>query len=46
MAENSLKDLREFFSTAERPVTTPEMAAFWKSCSDDEKAYFKSADLA
>lgn len=46
MAENSTKDLMEFFSTPERPVKAGEMMDCWKSMSDDEKAEWKSADLS
>jgi hypothetical protein len=35
--------LREFFSTgATRPVQMPEMAEFWKSCNEADKAQFKA----
>lgn len=46
MAENNAQDLKKFFSTSEKPVSTKEMMAFWTSLSDEEKAYYKSADLA
>jgi hypothetical protein len=45
LAENTVKALKDFFSTAERPVGTSEMMEFWKSLSDEEKAYFKTAEL-
>jgi hypothetical protein len=44
--DNSLKEIKEFFSTPEKPVGNTEMAQFWKSLTDDEKAYYKSAPLA
>lgn len=43
---NSLKDLVDFFSTEERPVQPSELTAFWHSLTDDEKAYYKSAQLS
>lgn len=42
---NSLKDLMDFFGT-EQPVGPKEMGEFWKSLSDDEKEYYKSATLS
>lgn len=46
MAENSVAELKAFFATPEKPLSSAEFMAFWKSLSDDEKAYFKSAELA
>lgn len=46
MTENSMQEIQKFFSTEERPVTGPEMREFWMSLSDEEKQYFKSADLS
>lgn len=43
--ENTVKELKEFFSTPDKPVTAPEFMSFWKSCDDEDKAYYKSADL-
>lgn len=43
--KNDVKTLKEFFGTPERPVNGPEMMAFWKSLSDEEKEYYKNADL-
>lgn len=40
MAENSIKDLKEYFG-----VDAKEMMDFWKALSDEEKEYFKNADL-
>lgn len=45
MAENSMKDLKEFFNVEGKPVTLTEMKEFWESLSDEEKAEFKNADL-
>lgn len=41
MAENSIQDLRNFFG-----VDASEMREFWQSLTDEEKAYYKAADLS
>lgn len=41
----SVADLKEFFSTSEKPVAAKEMMEFWKSLSDEEKEYYKNAEL-
>lgn len=46
MAENTVKDLKEYFSTPENPVNAREMMDFWQSCSEDDKEYFKTADIS
>ena len=46
MAENGVKELKEFFSVEGNPVSTAEMMEFWKSLTEEEKAYFKSAPLS
>lgn len=56
MAQNGVKELMAFFgvelkgictdSPTDGKVTTPEFSAFWKSCSDEQKAYYKSAPLS
>lgn len=43
--ENSIVDLKKFLGTSEKPISTTEMAEFWRSCSDEEKKEFKSAKL-
>ena len=43
---NSVVNLKDFFSTPEKPVSSAEMMTFWKSLSDDEKAYYQNADLS
>jgi hypothetical protein len=43
--QNSLKDLMEAFSCPGRPVSPAEFRTFWNSCSDDEKEYYKYAQL-
>lgn len=45
MAENSVSQLKDFFSTPEKPLNSNEMMDFWKSLSNEEKAYYKSVDL-
>lgn len=42
---NSMSQLKEFFSKDAPPVTMAEMSAFWRSLSEEDKAYFKAADL-
>lgn len=42
---NSVTDLKTFFSTEEKPCSTQEMMEFWKSLSDEEKTYYKTAAL-
>jgi hypothetical protein len=46
MAENTIKTLREFFTTEEKPVSLSEMSEFWKSLTELEKAYYKTCDLS
>lgn len=43
--ENKPKDLIAYFSTPEKPCTTSEYMAFWKSLTDDQKAYYREFDL-
>lgn len=45
MADNSVKDLREFFFTKDNPGSSSEMREFWQSLSEEEKDYYKSVDL-
>jgi|KBSMisStaDraftv2_1062788.scaffolds.fasta_scaffold342892_4 hypothetical protein len=46
MAENNAFQLKKFFTDPRRsgPSAT-EFKEFWESLSDEEKAYYKSADL-
>lgn len=46
MAENSVKDLKDFFTTPEKPMAAKEMMDFWTSLSDEEKEYYKNVDLS
>lgn len=45
MSENTAVQLKKFFSTPEKPVSASEMSEFWKSLTDEEKAYYKASDL-
>lgn len=45
MAENSMTDLRAYFSTPDKPCPMAEFSEFYKSLTDEEKAEFKAADL-
>lgn len=42
---NTVKELKEFFSTPERPVSAKEMMDFWKSMSEEERKYYLEAEL-
>jgi hypothetical protein len=42
---NTIQDLKTYFGTPERPVTTSEFKDFYMSLTDTEKAYFKSTPL-
>lgn len=44
--ENSIKALKNFFSTDDNPCSTGEIMAWWRDLSDEEKDYYKSADLS
>jgi len=44
--KNSLKDLKEFFSTEGKPVTTQEIQDWYRSLSEEEKDYYKNAELS
>ena len=43
---NSASNLKEFFSTPEQPLSTSEFMEFWKSLSEEEKDYYREADLS
>ena len=40
------KDIKVYFSAAEKPVSTGEMMEFWNSLSDREKVYYKNVNLS
>lgn len=48
MAENKVTQIKAFFGEGEgyNKVTMDEFNSFWKSLSDDEKKYYKTADLS
>lgn len=39
---NWMKTLMAMFSCEGRPVTSSEFSVFWKSCTDEQKAYYKA----
>ena len=43
--ENTLRELMDAFSCEGRQVSAAEFNVFWKSCTDEQKAYYKSASL-
>jgi hypothetical protein len=43
--KNGTKELIAFFSTPERPVTAAEFMGFWKSCTDEQKDYYRNAKI-
>lgn len=44
MAQGTMKDVLDYFKKdTERPVKPTEFKAFWESCSDREREYFKTA---
>lgn len=46
MAENTVSQLKDYFSTTEKPVSAKEMMDFWSSLTLEEKEYYKTANLA
>ena len=46
MAKNSIKDIRNFFNTKDKPLSLSEMSEFWKSLTPAEQDYYKTADLS
>lgn len=45
IANNTIKDLKDFFGTPDRPVTTTEFKDFYISLTEAEKVYFKTTPL-
>lgn len=44
MAEVTMKHVKDYLNEGtSRPVSTSEFAAFWKSCSEEDKTAFKNA---
>lgn len=46
LGENSIADIRRFFSENARPLEQNEFVQFWQSLSDADKDEFKKADLS
>lgn len=44
--QNDIKAITAFFERDSEPLAKGEMIAFWKNLTDEEKAYFKQADLS
>lgn len=42
---NDTKALIAFFSITERPVTAAEFMAFWKSNTEEQKDYYRNAQI-
>lgn len=42
---NTIKDIRNFLNTEEKPLSLSEMSEFWKSLTPEEQNYYKTADL-
>lgn len=45
MAENTLGDLKKFFTTPGTPLTIAEFKAEWDELSDEEKDWFRQQEL-
>lgn len=44
--DNSIADIRRFFSENARPLEQNEFVQFWQHLSDQDKEEFKKADLS
>lgn len=44
--ENSIADIRRFFSENARPLEQNEFVQFWQNLSNEDKDEFKKADLS
>ena len=44
--ENSIADIRKFFTEGAKPLSPNEFVDFWKSLSNEDKDEFKKADLS
>lgn len=42
---NDTKTLIAFFSTEDRPVSASEFMAFWKSLTEEQKEYYRNAEI-
>lgn len=43
---NSMSDIKKFLSTPDRPVSAKEAIEFWETLSEEEKNYYRNAELA
>lgn len=43
--QNTPATLKKFFSVPGKPVDMQEMGDFWKSLTEEEKVYYRGADL-
>lgn len=43
---NTVAQLKDYFGTDEKPVSAKEMMDFWKSLSEEQKEYYKTAELS
>jgi hypothetical protein len=46
LGENSISDIRRFFTEGARPLEQNEFVQFWQHLSDADKEEFKHADLS
>jgi hypothetical protein len=46
MPDNNISQIKAYLSVPEKPVSTQEAMEFWKSLSDEEKEYYKHAELS
>ena len=42
---NNMVEIKKFLSTPDKPVSSEEMMAFWKSLSEEEKEYYRNSAL-
>lgn len=46
MTENTVFDLKRYFSVPGKPpITNKEMSEWWKSLSDEDKEYYRTVKL-
>lgn len=46
LAENTIQQLKAYFSNEDNPVSNTEMMEFWKSLTDEEKRQLKEMGLS
>lgn len=42
---NTLRQLIDYFGCEGRPCTPAEFKYFWESCTDEQKEYYKNAEI-